>query len=192
VVDELSVMRATLLFPVLLLACSEHGKGGPPVTNIDGPQGGAKCGGFANEQCAADEFCDFPRNGCGVSDEQGICVKRPQGCPEALIAEPVCGCNGQVFGSVCDANTQGFDVDANHNCPVPPGVFACGFRECDLNGTYCEALGSDIGNEPDVFTCKGIPPCPGPTDCQCLANQPCGSNCTGDNLKGFTLVCLGG
>jgi hypothetical protein len=192
-VDDRGAMRSRLLFVSLLLACSEHGQGGPPVTNIDGPPGGGgACGGFTNEQCAADEFCDFGRNTCGASDEQGTCQKRPTGCPDAIAADPVCGCDGQVHGSVCDANAVGIDVDASHRCPVPPGVFACGFRECNLGGAYCEVIGSDIGGEPDTFTCKGMPMCPGPATCGCLGNEPCGSNCSGDEQKGFVLVCLGG
>jgi hypothetical protein len=185
-------MRAALSITVLLFACSERGSGGPPVTNIDAPPSGINCGGFIAMECGPDEFCDFGRNSCGVSDEAGTCRKRPANCPVPIVPELVCGCDGEVYeAGICDANANGVDVDASHRCMVTPGQFACGFRECDVATRYCEVIGSDVGNEPDSFDCKVIPMCP-TGDCMCLADEPCGSQCSGDKTKGFTLVCPGG
>jgi hypothetical protein len=78
-------MKWLALVICIVTAACEHGKGGgiPPV---DGGGSGVACGGFAGTQCPITEFCDFGRNSCGSSDEQGparvppaapICSSRP-------------------------------------------------------------------------------------------------------------------
>ncbi|MBX3162704.1 MAG: hypothetical protein KF773_42475 [Deltaproteobacteria bacterium] len=179
---------------LVIAACSEHGSGGPPIKNIDapiGPPGGA-CGGFGGKACGPTEFCDLGTNSCGTSDESGVCLPRPMGCPDLLVPDFVCGCDGQVHTSECDANAAGVDVDAQGRCMVPPGRFACGFRQCMLETQYCEEQISDIGGQGNTFTCKPMPTCPGPANCSCLAQQPCGASCTGSAAKGFRLTCAGG
>jgi hypothetical protein len=96
-----------------------------------------------------------------------------------------------VFGSVCDANAAGFDVDAFGNCPAQPGTFACGFKQCTISSTYCEAIQS-FGAEPDMFTCKPLPPCTGQPSCTCLAAEQCGASCSGTGTTGLTAVCQTG
>ena len=131
-------------------ACNDHGRGG--VLSDGGS--GAACGGFAGISCAANEFCDFGLNTCGRSDESGVCHPRPDGCTDQF--EPVCGCGGMVHGNLCEAQTAGVDVDASGHCPLSSGRFACGFEQCST-GSYCQRGISDIGTEPDTFTCMPLP-----------------------------------
>jgi hypothetical protein len=171
-------------------ACTlEHGQGG--FSDGGNPPPGSVCGGFANQQCGPTEFCDFDRDGCGAADESGTCRPRPTGCPDNF--DPVCGCDGQVHSNACDASAAGIDVNANGTCPVDAGRFACGFRTCDLMTEYCEHGFSDIGSEPDSFTCKPLPACPSQfPSCGCMTAEPCGSMCSGTATTGLTLTCPGG
>ncbi len=172
----------------MVAGCPEHGKGGGG--GGDGGTGRA-CGGFAGARCAATEFCDFGRNTCGATDEQGTCRPRPGGCGD--IFAPVCGCDNVVHGNECDANAAGVDVNANGSCPIPSGQFACGFRTCTTSEQYCERGVSDIGGEPDTFTCKPLPAaCGAVASCSCMTAEPCGSFCAGGGATGITLTCPGG
>jgi hypothetical protein len=182
-------MKLLGLVIVLLCAC-EHGKGGG-VPQVDGGGSGADCGGFSGAQCSADEFCDFARNSCGASDETGTCRTRPVSCPDLFA--PTCGCDGQVHGNSCDANAVGTDTSDIGSCDPPPGQFACGHTFCTLDSEYCQRAGSDIGGEPDSFGCNALPiGCTAGSDCSCLANEPCGSECSGDPASGFQVLCFGG
>lgn len=178
-----------LVFIMIVIACG-GGRGGGVFTGDGGT--GAPCGGFGGGQCAADEFCDFVQNTCGFSDESGTCKKRPVGgCPE--LFDPVCGCDGTIHSSICDAQTQGVDLDVTGTCPVTPGNFACGARECTIADHYCRRFQSDIGGEPDSFQCNALPiGCSSVSDCACVAGEPCGGECSGDGATGFTLTCFGG
>lgn len=177
-----------LVLGLVFGGCVEHGSGGPR------PDGGSGrlCGGFGGGVCAATEFCDFGRNTCGASDEAGTCRPRPTACTDEVA--PVCGCDQLVHSNACDANAVGADVNAVGGCPVPSGGFACGFRLCVTANEYCQRGVSDIGGEPDTFTCKPLPGAcgVGGASCTCLAGEPCGSFCAGSAASGVTLTCPGG
>lgn len=171
----------------VLVACNERGMGGMFPTDGGGGSGRA-CGGFAGTSCSSNEFCDFGRNSCGATDEQGTCRTRPTACDDLFA--PVCGCDGVTHSNECDANAAGTDVSALGSCPVPAGQFRCGFRTCDLSAEYCQRGVSDIGGEPDTFECMPLPAsC---TSCGCLMQEPCGDFCDGAAGMGFTLTCPGG
>jgi len=173
---------------LLLVAC-EHGKGGGIPPGTDG--GGAVCGGFAGTQCAADEWCDFAANDCGGSDGTGTCKQRPFACDDRL--DPVCGCDGTVHPNACEAEALGIDVSASGNCPAEAGLFACGFKQCNIDSEFCQHSVSDEGGFPDSFGCSPLPiGCGGSPSCACLADEVCGFNCSGDAIGGFTLTCPGG
>jgi hypothetical protein len=177
-----------LALSVLLTGCPEHGSGGPRP-----PDGGGSlrpCGGFAGASCAAGEFCDFGRNSCGATDEQGTCRARPSGCDDLFA--PVCGCDNLVHSNECDAQAAGVDVNASGSCPVPAGQFACGFRTCQTTSEYCQRGVSDVGNEPDTFTCKPLPGSCGTPNCSCVVAEPCGSFCTNGSAGGLIVTCPGG
>lgn len=72
------------------------------------------CGGRAG-LCGDTEFCDFHLDGdCGESDGQGVCRPRPEVCQPA--GNTVCGCNGETYGSVCEAQSDGTDVKSAGAC----------------------------------------------------------------------------
>ncbi len=183
-----------LSFVIALFACTGGGKGGFPDGGLSGGDGGSGrvCGGLANVPCGSNEFCDFARNQCGGADETGSCRERPGACRDNF--DPVCGCDGRAHSNECDAAASGNDVNAFGSCELGPDRFACGFRACELRSTYCQRVTSDIGGEPDGFACMPLPAscaAAGP-DCACLANEPCGSACTGTAAEGLTLRCSGG
>ena len=197
-------MRALRLCPLVLLlaaACGDRDDA-PPVDAAPGDGAtdaasdgatGARCGGFAGLTCAADQFCDFARNTCGATDEEGECKPRPTACPDTLVFQANCACDGMIYGSECDVYAAGSDRNALGGCPVAGGSFACGYTQCNVFNEYCRREVSDIGDEPDVFSCQPLPGCPSqfPT-CACLAGELCGSQCTGQGTTGLTLTCPGG
>jgi hypothetical protein len=63
------------------------------------------------DECAEDEFCDFPPGDpCGWQNTgPGVCVPRPEICPPAN--DPATGCDcGPLYQSGCAAQQAGFDV----------------------------------------------------------------------------------
>ena len=151
------------------------------------PPTGALCGGFAAAKCAANEYCDFADNRCGIADGPGTCKRRPDVCP-AVVGRPVCGCDGKVHTSDCILYSDGFDLNAG-GCDVPPGSFACGYAVCNLATQYCQR--DTKSPEADVYSCVTLPQgCPtGAPTCECLRSEPCGVSCSGDERVGLTLTC---
>jgi hypothetical protein len=79
-----------------------------------GQQEGETCGGIAALECAAGLWCDYPAGTCNWGDPSGVCVKLPDTCPVTFAA--VCGCDGQVYSSECDAIKAGARVDHVGGC----------------------------------------------------------------------------
>lgn len=150
------------------------------------PPPGTLCGGFAGAKCAANEYCDYADNRCGIADGPGSCKRRPDACP-ALVGRPVCGCDGKVHSSDCISYSDGFDLNAN-GCTVPAGSFVCGYAVCSLATQYCR---HDTKPPGDTYICVTLPlgcPTDAPT-CECLRSEPCGVSCAGDASVGLTLTC---
>ncbi len=188
------MIRIASLFVVLLLGGCEGGRGGMLFDDAGSGSGsgtGRVCGGFSGALCAPNEFCDFRRDTCGTTDEQGTCRTRPSACDDEFA--PVCGCDGDVHANQCDANAAGVDVNASGSCPTQVGEHACGFRLCDKATQYCERGVSDVGGEPDTFVCKPLPSsCGASASCACLTQESCGSFCSGSQAIGLKLTCPGG
>lgn len=131
--------RAWLLLPLLLAAaapaCGGDDEGDGDGTGADAAPGGDEdagnrdggndgepdggtsamlCGGRTDLRCADTEYCDWDGDSCGASDAPGACRPRPDNC--APRREPVCGCDGLVYDSPCEANLAGSDVAASNTC----------------------------------------------------------------------------
>ena len=130
-------------------------------------------------QCATDEWCDFGDNDfCGAADATGVCQPRPQVCDTQY--DPVCGCDGNMYGNSCAANAAGTDATSDTSCFPKDGGTAPGGQckstaDCRLVDDYCGgcnclALGPG----------QSAPKCSDPV--QCL-RQPCG---------GMTAACVSG
>jgi hypothetical protein len=160
-------------------------------SSTGGSGGGMPCGGIAGTQCDAPLYCDYGEDTCGSADGSGTCKPKPQGCPD--VFEPVCACDGKVYGNACEAAKAGLDVQALGGCPAPEGDFPCGAHFCSKASQYCQEDVSDVGGVPSTFSCKQLPAgcmVPGAT-CACLSGEPCGNMCQSAD-GGFTLTCPGG
>lgn len=80
------------------------------------------CGGATGATCVDGQFCKQLSGMCGGADALGICTPIPDAC--ILIFAPVCGCDGQTYGSQCLADAAGVSMDHTGEC-----TGSC----CDLN-----------------------------------------------------------
>jgi hypothetical protein len=152
--------------------------------------GGTMCGGFTGALCAADEFCDYGDDRCGVADGGGTCTKRPAGCGKNL--QPTCACDGMMYDNPCLANAAGFDANDN-GCPAPMGAFTCGSHFCTLGSQYCQHTTSDVGGQPDSYSCNPLPAdCGAMPSCACLSAVPCAMMCVMTMDGGLMVNCPGG
>jgi hypothetical protein len=194
-------MRTTLLALCLLVACGSSDRTPTPPNEPDAattpvpdapapPIDGAEvrtCGGFASAQCAANEYCDYAENTCGVADGAGTCKPRPAACPAIVAEHEVCGCDGKVHPSECASQVSGTDLNANGTCDKVAGKFACGYLLCDVRNEYCRA--EPHARTAETYTCMTLPVCQNTPSCTCLAGERCGTTCAGDDKLGLTLTC---
>jgi hypothetical protein len=180
-------MRLLLACAVLLIGCGSNDHHDAVDAGADASKP-ISCGGTT---CGAKQYCDYLQNTCGSNGEVGMCVDRPQECP-ALVGTPTCGCDGKVYASACDAASSGStDLNVNGTCPVDSTHFACGFDQCNLATQYCKHNPAASATIPDTtYTCVALPgTCTGNASCGCVANETCGSSCTGDATHGVIVTC---
>ncbi len=177
------------------------GTGGGMSTGGNGTGGtagaggsGTVCGGKSGLTCTATEYCDFPDDICSTADGLGVCLARPQACPENY--SPTCACNGMVYGNECDAASNGFDVYNTGGCTPPePNQFNCGHGFCDSTTQFCRKTNTDVGGTPDSYGCAPLPAaCGMQPSCACIGD-PCGApipaTCAASGI-GFMVTCPGG
>jgi hypothetical protein len=65
--------------------------------------------------CRGSQYCSFPETDpCGVPTASGICRQRPHECK--VTGDPVCGCDGKSYRSLCAAHAVGINVKHAGDC----------------------------------------------------------------------------
>ena len=171
-------MRIALLCFVVVAGCNGRtiAPNDPGGTAKDGGTDGstkpAVCGGLHGTPCKSDEWCDYPDSAaCGMTDETGVCRKRPQACDN--LFQPVCGCDGSSYDNACFAESGGTDVayEGVCNAPPPPAGDCGGFAgtQCPAD-QYCKFPSTDLcGGADSSGTCT-----PRPQACNDLEQPVCG------------------
>jgi hypothetical protein len=166
---------------------SAGGSGGAAGTN--GGAGTTGCGADAdgnptrcpptcrtNADCGDKLFCDHTGStSCG---DEGICVVRPEVCTEECGVPGVCGCDGQMHCTTCQANSAGISLAPDPSFCSPPAEKGCGVpggKVCAAN-EYCDHAGSaSCGDEgtclPKPEVCAEI--CQSPMVCGCDGQEYC-------------------
>jgi|GEM_PF-1727268 len=121
--------------------------------------------------CVGGQMCDWAKNSCTGDwmgfDDHGYCLDIPEGCD--AVYEPVCGCDGEVYGNPCEAYSVGVDLDYLGGCEAPPDTFQCGDHFCPIGTTYCHLDSSDLSLDPHYYTCRELAAeCDGVPSCDCV------------------------
>ena len=135
----------------------------------DGAIGPERCGqGAPNELiapgglCGPDRICDVPAGRCDGEDLQGICLDRPDACPE--IFRPVCGCDGETYANDCERLRAGVQKDHDGECPPAD----CGSHR-DCPGGVCEFAAGTCDEDDRRGRCL-----PRPAACPLIFEPVCG------------------
>jgi len=111
-------------------------------------------------------FCDYPDDSCGAGKPYGTCVKAPAQCSEKSV---LCGCDGKLYTTACEAALAGVDIDQAFHCALPADQFRCGSVLCRTKEDYCVRK---YTTSPETDACVAIPPeCAGNPTCTCLQQQ---------------------
>jgi hypothetical protein len=116
------------------------------------------CGGIAGIPCSnPGQYCMWtPQQACGMGDQPGICVDKPEVCTEEIDA--VCACGGTTYSNACKAALDGKSVNSQGECPV--WVRSCGglIPPCPTGETCVEnpEWPAEPGCDPWVPGCHGM------------------------------------
>jgi hypothetical protein len=138
-----------------------------------------------SEPCEPGLFCF----GDCVRESQIYCKPAQTACGSA--ERPVCGCDGVVYPTVCDANANGVDIGGrcDDESMWPEGLFHCLESFCDPTSEYCEIQIPDTQEDDLRGSCNPIPDdCDGITDlmelCECYSKWDNLSSCEADDVDG--------
>jgi len=127
------------------------GAGGATGTGGTGGSIGATCAGERGESClAANQLCDLEAGYCGSSDGGGICVVKPQACPD--IYQPVCGCNGMTYPSDCVRQLAGVSKDHDGACGAATTCGGIAGASCAIV-QFCEMPAGSCNVSDTTGTC---------------------------------------
>jgi hypothetical protein len=140
--------------------------------------------------CSGTQYCNWLDNRCGRGTASaGTCTARLVEC--ALLLDPVCACNGQIYGNPCLAYSAGQDISETGGCTVSAGQFACGPRFCARGSQYCQASFGGPAGGPGTYTCNALPAACGNTPtCACLSGTACGATCAMSASGDLTTSCF--
>jgi hypothetical protein len=158
------------------------------VLSLPFPEG---CGPAVGRGCPEGQYCEFLGHACGHDGEVGACEPSPDICLEPH-GPGVCGCDGNLYFDLCHANRAGTDV--GEDCVTPADLSPCGPLFCASFAEYCLVIRSDVPTIPDDYGCRPLPDrcySAAPPDCTCLAEEPCGADCSG-TFPDLVLTCPGG
>jgi hypothetical protein len=85
--------------------------------------------------CPEGYVCDYAQNTCGVAGETGVCRKKPENCPIMPPCPMLCGCDGRVYCSECEAWAAGTDLGPNDACQP---ATTCGPDRPCAEGEFCD------------------------------------------------------
>lgn len=108
------------------------------------------CG--TDDNCGETEYCAKPAGTCEAY-LAGTCEVRPEMCPP--VYSPVCGCDGQTYGSECDAHAAGVNVDFAGECGTTPGCYSN--EECASSGSTPQFCLYEVGACYGPGTCTDYP-----------------------------------
>lgn len=107
----------------------------------------------SGESCEEGEACVAVDGLCGEGGGR-VCLPADPACEGG---ESVCGCDGQMYPSQCEALRAGVAVSQFGGCPGPEGTFACYDLTCD-RGQACRISANDtpVGT-PYYSNCVALP-----------------------------------
>jgi hypothetical protein len=143
--------------------------------------------------CASGEWCLYPDALCGKGMGSGTCTPISELTCEAT---QVCGCDGNIYPTVCAAARAGVDTTDATSCPVPAGEVTCGGTYCRGAAELCSVTKSFVAATSVCQTsvvCAPLPSaCAAQPSCACLSANGFPGTCTGDATNGFTVTAPAG
>jgi hypothetical protein len=75
-----------------------------------------------NKGCGLTQFCDFTDADVCGKQGQGICATKPKKCEPICNIVGICGCDGKIYCSECDAESAGVSVAPANYCKSLPSL----------------------------------------------------------------------
>jgi hypothetical protein len=106
-------------------------------------------------QCPSDSYCEKTIGAC---NSIGMCVDKPQFCPDLATPEYVCGCDGNTYISQCDAALAGVNLLSEGECPCIENSDCIFDKYCQKDLGDCDG-GGVCSEKPDFCTLIVDPVC---------------------------------